>query len=113
MTSAVEQLEQLLATERQALRAGQLGDLVTLSEEKAQIADRLERDTTLTAPQLRQASAALEAQAHLIKAAQAGIRDVLTRLQAQKQARESLTTYDRDGRGAKIGTPQGGTLRRF
>lgn len=113
MTDTIDALEQLLAAERQALRTGALRDLGAIAEEKTRIADALEQDDTLTAAQLRRVSTALDEQAHLIRATQTGIQDVLSRLQAQRQARESLTTYDRDGRGAKIGSPQSATLRRF
>lgn len=112
MTDTLTRLTTLLETERRALREGNLKQLVGLIDEKVSLTDELEAEGVADPAILRGLSATLKDHQTLLKAAQAGVADVLSRLAAQRRARDSLTTYDKDGRGSSIGATRGGTERR-
>ena len=110
MTQAIERLTQLLEAERAALLEGNLDAVGALAGEKEQLADTFE---TAGMSELQSLSDALARNAALLSAAQDGVSTVLQTLRNQREARASLSSYDRSGNATTISNPTGGTLRRF
>lgn len=106
----VDRLSQLIMIEREALLAGDLDAVVALAEEKASMAQTLEQEN---AADLRILSSQLEHNGRLLAAAREGVATVLTTLKNQREARNSLASYDRTGRARQISPVGGGTERRF
>lgn len=107
---AIHRLSHLLRTERQALLAGDLEVVESLIEEKTSLANKL---GTARGADLRSLKEALDHNARLISAAQEGVATVLATLKQQRDARSSLTSYDRSGKATQITQTSGGTERRF
>ncbi|WP_281981057.1 hypothetical protein [Thalassorhabdomicrobium marinisediminis] len=100
----------LLEEERNLLLRGDLQALGDLASQKEALTETLEQ---VSSADLGRLSRALDRNKSLLAAAQSGVATVLETLRAQKQARRSLSTYDRSGRPATIARTSGGTERRF
>ena len=108
--SVADRLARLLEEERTALLAGDLEQVGAMAAEKESLAHSF-HDTN---------SAALSALANdlarngaLLAAAKDGVTTVLTTLNNQREARNTLSTYDSQGRAATISQASKGTERRF
>lgn len=103
-------LAELLEAERRALLAGDFTEVEKLSQQKADLADSIE---SAAPDDLASLAPALERNRALLEAAQAGVRTVVTTLQQQRNARRTLSTYDRLGNAATITQAKSQTVRRF
>ncbi len=99
----VNQVLDLLDTERQALRTGDFDALNPLLEAKTQLFERLQ----VTAPGRRDLEIIqqkLSENQALLSAAIQGVDAARTRLSALQNVRENLSTYDHNGQMAKLPT---------
>lgn len=107
---ALDRLMRLLDLERSALIKGDLDTVVGLIPEKEQLVTKFEETGT---PELRALSFKLAQNGRLLEAARSGVGDALTMMQKLKQARSSLSSYDRSGKATEIRQTPGSTDRRF
>ncbi len=99
----VNQVLDLLDTERQALRIGDFDALNTLLDAKTQLFERLQ----VAAPGRRNLEVIqqkLSENQSLLSAAMQGVGAARTRLSALQNVRENLSTYDHNGQMAKLPT---------
>jgi len=108
--SAVNRLARLLEEERNALLTGNLEQVGALAAEKEALADAFD-DTNAQA--LAGLSHDLVRNGALLAAAREGVTTVLATLSKQREARNSLSTYDSQGRASTISNAPKGTERRF
>ncbi|NBD30202.1 MAG: flagellar biosynthesis protein FlgN [Alphaproteobacteria bacterium] len=113
MPDLATRFEEVMQSERQVLRRGDLAALEKLAPEKEALADAVSDGGALTRPQLERIRTLLERNRRLLAAAQDGVRDVQARLEEQKRLRQGMTTYDKSGHEARIASPRPATERRF
>lgn len=94
-----EALEKLLDRERNALLAGDLETIAGLAEEKERLIGQLSGSAVPGLEGLRNKAARNQA---LLNSALEGIRAVADRLEAVRQLRGTLDTYDSNGRRHSI-----------
>jgi flagellar biosynthesis/type III secretory pathway chaperone len=100
-TTKLEALADLLERERSALISGDLEGLARLADEK----ERLIGDAaTMTASGLQSLKEKATRNEALLNSALEGIRSVAARLDALREARDTLNTYDRSGQRQSIDT---------
>jgi flagellar biosynthesis/type III secretory pathway chaperone len=114
MTAAddvLDRLDRLIEEERILLRAGHLAALADLLERKERLVQRLADAGApdRSHPDLKQKIARNQA---LLEGAIVGLREVAQRLGAVRELRQTLETYDSDGRRAAMGTPGPGRMER-
>jgi len=112
MDDALTRLDALLSEESVALSAGDFDTLLRLGTQKEAIADALV-DQRVAPEALDAIRHRLERHSHRLKAAESGLRDVIERLAAQRQARTQLQTYDSSGQSAQIAAAPPRTQRRY
>lgn len=107
---AVHRLGQLLAIERAALLAGDLAAVQDLAVEKETLAQGFD---DANRGELAALSGALARNGVLLAAAQDGVSLVLSTLRKQREARQTLSSYDSSGKATTISRPPRNTERRF
>lgn len=107
---AAQKLARLLEVERAALLKGDFATVGVLIEEKEALAAQFDSGN---AQDLRLLSTALAQNSALFAAARDGVNTVLTTLERQRQARNTLSSYDSSGRATNISQPERMTERRY
>ncbi|MGJ8609775.1 MAG: hypothetical protein ACSHWY_01680 [Octadecabacter sp.] len=107
---AVQKLTRLLEVEREALLDGDFAALGSLIEEKEALAGQFNETN---ARDLQILSTALSRNSALFAAAREGVNTVRSTLQKQRQARNTLSSYDSSGKATKISQPARMTERRY
>lgn len=107
---AVQKLAKLLEVEREALLRGDFETVGGLIQEKETLAAQFD---DANARDLRVLSNALTHNSALFAAAREGVSAVQTTLQEQRQARNTLSSYDSSGKATKISQPARLTERRY
>jgi hypothetical protein len=108
-------MEDLLASERRALRFGEFGQLAYLAEAKTQLSyriDGLAAGPTSILPKLERLRARAAENQRLLAAAMKGVRSAQHRLDMIRRAGQSLNTYDKLGRKRPLGAAPGTVERR-
>ena len=100
-TTRLEALADLLERERNALISGDLDGLARLADEKERL---IEDATDLNASGLQALREKASRNQELLNSALEGIRSVASRLDALREARDTLNTYDRSGQRQRIDT---------
>ena len=100
----IEELEDLLHKEKQALRSGNIGELFSIAASKEMLLEKLTH-AQCDESSLQSLRQRLEHNASLANAAGRGLRDALKRLTALREASGPMTSYSRDGSGKLIGAP--------
>lgn len=106
----IEKLSKLLDAERDALLAGDFEAVNALIPEKEALVTQF---ADAKAADLRVLSTALMRNSVLLTAAKEGVASVVSTLNQQRAARETLSSYDSSGKAKQIGQPTGRTERRF
>ena len=107
---AIDRLMRLLDLERSALIEGDLDTVIGLIPEKEELVTQFEGTGAV---ELKALSFKLTQNGRLLDAARSGVGDALTTMQKLKQARSSLSSYDRTGKATQITQTPGTTDRRF
>lgn len=97
-----DRIQKVVVAERSALLAGDFEALAILATEKEELARALDTAETGDRHRLRALAAELRRNERLLARAVEGIHEVTARLSKQAEARSSLQTYSRDGKGAMI-----------
>ncbi|APX13275.1 hypothetical protein [Tateyamaria omphalii] len=108
----IDELDDLLDAERTALLAGNLDDVKRLFERKTNLVDALSRsesDQTSGVAALRNK---VERNQDLLQSAADGVKSVARRLAAIRRVRESLETYDAQGKRKKVDVKAVSTLEK-
>jgi flagellar biosynthesis/type III secretory pathway chaperone len=100
-TTKLEALTDLLERERKALISGDLEGLARLADEKERL---MGVAATMTASGLQALREKATRNQELLNSALEGIRSVAARLDALREARDTLNTYDRSGQRQSIDT---------
>lgn len=108
--SAVQRLAHLLEVERTALLAGDFETISALVPDKEALASNFDG---ANAGELRALSASLARNEELLVAAKDGVSTVLSTLRQQKEARQTLSSYDSNGKATTITQKPSETERRF
>ncbi|MDA9207955.1 hypothetical protein N9O61_03625 [Octadecabacter sp.] len=107
---AIDRLLRLLDLERSALLKGDLDTVAGLIGEKEELVTQFEETGSA---ELRALSFKLAQNGRLLEAAKSGVGDALTTVKKLRQARSSLSSYDRTGKATEIRQTPGSTDRRF
>ena len=106
-------MDSLLGKERDVLRSGNFRSLSQIAEQKADLLEKLVSDLR---PADREILDAIKARAsgnqRFLAAALAGVKAARTRIAAVMTARESLSSYDRQGNALAIAYPSSEVERR-
>ena len=94
----IDDLDDLLESERSALVAGDLDRLSRLHDRKAALVEALARFDLSQSEELAALNAKAERNQALLGSALSGIKSVARRLEAIRRVRQSLDTYDANGR---------------
>lgn len=94
--SVVDALDDLLDRERQGILAGNLEQLARLAGEKTRLLERLAGSTSDIA-RIERLRVKADRNQELLAAVARGIRSVSRRLEAMKQPKATLRTYDKGG----------------
>ena len=100
----IEELDQLLDNEREALLTGQLQKIHELMEAKNELIDQLRAAESLERSQLATVKSKFSRNQTLLESAMEGIRAVADRLADLRRVRQGLETYDQAGRKKVIVT---------
>ena len=100
----IDALDDLLDAERKALLAGELDKIGRLHDRKARLVEQLSLLELEDQNQLDSISTKIDRNQMLLSSALDGIRSVARRLAAVRHVRETLETYDADGRKNTIKT---------
>lgn len=100
----IEDLDLLLDSERQALVAGNLDQLPDLLDRKEKLISSLNALDRLEADALNNVRTKMTRNQELLGSAMEGIRAVADRMAELRRIRQSLSTYDRDGKRHQIST---------
>lgn len=98
----IEQLDDLLEQERDALLAGNLEEMVGLLARKEQLLEALNTTQQRDLPQLMRLDRKVKRNQLLLNGALEGIRSVTQRMAALQKVRQSLETYTSDGEKKRI-----------
>lgn len=112
MSDPLDELEQVLTRERQAIAAGDLDRIADCGSEKAEALARLAEAPPLEARRLATLTVRLERNQTLLQASLAGVRAAVDRIVAIRSVRRSLTTYDAKGRASDLSPPSAGLERK-
>lgn len=110
LQDTIDSLDDVLEQERQALLHGELDKLQRLYDYKARLIDQLRVLDLEDAEDIQPLTEKLNRNQSLLNSALEGIRAVTRRLDAVRQARETLETYDADGKRNTLGSRSGRTL---
>ena len=103
--TTIDELDDLLEDERSALLSGDLEKIRRLNDRKAQLVDSL-RDLDLRdREEMNRLNQKISRNHALLGSALDGIRAVAQRLADVRRVRDSLDTYDADGRKRSVPTP--------
>ncbi|MBB97789.1 MAG: flagellar biosynthesis protein FlgN [Rhodobacteraceae bacterium] len=103
--SLIERLDTLLDAERRALVAGDLDTLAQLHDDKENLISSLNALDRIEAESLQHVRKKMSRNQDLLSSAMEGIRSVADRMAELRKVRQSLATYDRDGKRHQIPTP--------
>lgn len=98
----IEELDQLLERERDALLAGDLEQLVQMVGQKERLVAALNATGHRDLPQLLRLNGKVKRNQLLLNGALEGIKSVSQRLAALQKVRQSLETYDREGQKQRV-----------
>lgn len=101
--SLIDELDDVLDQERQALLQGDLEDLARLMTLKEGLIDRLNKIDALTRDDLDAVQGKVTRNQALLTSAMEGIRAVADRMADLRRVRRGLETYDRAGRKKEVG----------
>lgn len=101
-TSLIDEMLDLLETERSALARGDLTSVTALFERKEKLVQELARLSDGTMPELGRIQAKMSQNQALIDGALRGIRHVSERLTALRKVKHQLDTYSKDGQRRTI-----------
>ncbi len=102
--SMIDDLDALLDSERRALVSGNLDELSQLHERKEKLISALNALDRLEAKALAGVRKKMSRNQALLSSAMEGIRTVADRMAELRRIRQSLSTYDRDGKRHQIPT---------
>ena len=102
--ATIDDLDDLLDDERQALLAGELENIARLHDRKTQLIEELRQLDLKDQEKLRDLSKKVGRNQELLSSALDGIRAVARRLSDVRQAREKIETYDASGKKQSIST---------
>ncbi|MGR3805989.1 flagellar biosynthesis protein FlgN [Marinibacterium profundimaris] len=103
--SLIEELDQLLDAERRALVSGELEELARLHDTKERLVSGLSTLDRMEAAELKDLRDKMTRNQALLDSAMEGIRSVAERMAELRRLRQSLSTYDRDGKRRQYETP--------
>lgn len=101
----IDELDELLDAERRALMSGNLDELTRLYENKEKLVANLNALDRLEAKRLEGLQKKMTRNQTLLSSAMEGIRAVADRMAELRRLRQSLSTYDREGKRKQIATP--------
>lgn len=99
----IDQLDELLDQEREALVKGELTAIAELTNKKEHLISELNALDRLERSALAGAQTKLKRNQDLLNSAMAGIQAVATRMAELRKAREGLDIYDEAGRRTRYG----------
>lgn len=102
--SVIEELDQLLDRERQALLAGDLEQIARILVLKEALIDQINAFDAAERDNLERVHDKLTRNQTLLKGAMEGIRAVADRMADLRRVRQGLETYDRSGRKTRHDT---------
>jgi len=108
----LDALEDLLDAERTALLAGKLDDVSRLHANKERLIGSLTECAVTDGTRFESVSDKVKRNQILLNSALNGIRSVSQRMNAIRQVRQSLETYDSFGRKLTVDVRTGGTLEK-
>ncbi|WP_299047560.1 flagellar biosynthesis protein FlgN [uncultured Tateyamaria sp.] len=108
----VDEMDDLLDAERQALLAGKLDVVNRLYDRKSRLIDALSDIGSSAAIDPNELRTKIARNQELLESAADGIRSVGRRLAAIRRVRESLDTYDARGRRTSVDVKPGTTLEK-
>ena len=101
----IAELDLLLDRERSALIGGNLDQIADLMEQKEALIERLRKIGATESKELDHVHGKVVRNHALLASAMEGIRAVSDRMAELRRVRQSLATYDRDGKRHQIATP--------
>ena len=101
---AIEELDQILDQEREALITGDLDQLTRLLELKESLIDQINAKDSVQKEQLADVQDKVARNQALLHSAMEGIRAVADRMADLRRVRQGLETYDRTGRKTQFPT---------
>lgn len=111
-TCVMNDLDELLDLEREALLTGKLDTIGRLINRKEGLIDELSVTESVENEQLTDLSQKVKRNQDLLDSALAGIRSVATRLSAMRRVRRTLDTYDCDGKKRSITLSKDGSVEK-
>lgn len=108
----MQEIETLLEQERTALIEGRLDDLVSLIARKEELANVLADAPLGGSEALQHLQGKAARNQAMLDSALRGIKSVSMRLSTIRKVRESLESYDENGRRITIETPRAGSLEK-
>lgn len=108
----IDELDDLLDQEREALLKGELGQLARLMTLKEGLIDRIRGHESLEQEVLASVQGKVTRNQALLNSAMEGIRAVADRIADLRRVRRGLETYDRTGRKTEVGTQNRSTVER-
>ena len=110
--SIIDELDDVLETERAALLAGHLEEVNRLFDRKTRLIDAFAQLDEADAAAVTALRRKVERNQGLLEAAADGVRSVARRLAAIRRVRESLETYDAQGKRNTVDVKSGATLEK-
>ena len=108
----IDELDQILDSERTALMAGDLSKLEDLLAKKEKIVGKLNAVSELERDSLERVQSKLSRNQGLLDSAMDGIRSVAARMAELRRIRKGLDVYDKSGRRTRYGTRSGANLEK-
>ncbi|MBY5933613.1 flagellar biosynthesis protein FlgN [Tateyamaria omphalii] len=108
----MDELDDLLDSERAALLEGNLDDVKRLFERKTKLVDALSRFDDAESLNVQALRQKVERNQDLLQAAAEGVKSVARRLATIRRVRESLETYDARGQRKKVDLKAATTLEK-
>ncbi|MGR3621148.1 flagellar biosynthesis protein FlgN [Pseudophaeobacter sp.] len=110
--SLIEELDEILDQERQALVRGELDQIEALLSRKEAAISRLNAFEDLERAALNKVQTKVSRNQELLNSAMEGIRSVAARMTELRRVKKGLDVYDRTGRKARYGTTMGQRLEK-
>ncbi|MBL4813632.1 MAG: flagellar protein FlgN [Rhodobacteraceae bacterium] len=110
-----DQIESLLAAERQAILSGAFEELPLLAPRKTELFTQLQNIGQIArgdGQRVRRIGAGLARNQRLLAAAISGVREAARRLDLLQRSENGFLTYDRQGQKAKVGQKRPAVERR-
>ena len=108
----IEELDEILDQERQALVRGELEKIESLLARKESIIGQLNAFEELERAELSKVQSKVSRNQELLNSAMQGIRSVAARMAELRRVKKGLDVYDRSGRKARYGTTMGQRLEK-